>query len=212
MAIHTMKARAFIVNLTIILAESGRMAIHTVKARAFIVNLTIILAENGRMAIHKSSILYWEKRVYMIEKIKGLMKKYQEMIAYLIVGGLTTLVSWGAMYLVSWLLFDNPLHPTSFQNAVMSTANWVAGVTFAYFTNRRFVFKSHEPMLKEIPKFVLSRVSTFILDLAIRQLFGALGINTYITTFVSAVLVFIGNYVLSKLLVFQKGKSNCSEV
>ena len=87
------------------------MAIHTMKARAFIVNLTIISAESGRMAIHKSSILYWEKRVYMIEKIKGLMKKYQEMIAYLIVGGLTTLVSWGAMYLVSWLLFDNPLHP-----------------------------------------------------------------------------------------------------
>ena len=59
---------------------------------------------------------------------------------------------------------------------------------------------------------MLSRVSTFILDLAIRQLFGALGVNTYITTFVSAVLVFIGNYVLSKLLVFQKGKSNRSEV
>ena len=140
----------------------------------------------------------------MIEKIKGLMKKYEEAIAYLIVGGLTTIVSWAAMYLASWLLFNNPLHPTSFQNGVMSAVNWVAGVIFAYFTNRRFVFKSHEPMLKEAPKFVLSRVSTFILDFVIRQLFGALGINTYITTFVSAVLVFIGNYVFSKLLVFRK--------
>ena len=148
----------------------------------------------------------------MIEKIKGLMKKYEEMIAYLIVGVLTTLVSWGAMYLASWLLFDNPQQPTSFPSAVMSVVNWVAGVTFAYFTNRRFVFKSHEPMREEIPKFVRSRVFTFILDLAIRQLFSALRINTYITTFVSAVLVFIGNYVLSKLLVFQKGKSNRSEV
>jgi len=141
----------------------------------------------------------------MIEKIKSLMKKYEEMITYLIVGVLTTIVSWGAMYLASWLLFGNPLHPTPFQNAVMSTVNWVAGVIFAYFTNRRFVFKSHEPMLKEIPRFVLSRVSTFILELVVRQLFGALGINTYITTLVAAVLVFIGNYVLSKLLVFRKG-------
>ena len=82
--------------------------------------------------------------------------------------------------------------------------NWVAGVIFAYFTNRRFVFKSHEPMLKEIPKFVSSRISTFILELVIRQLFGILGINTYVTTLVSAVLVFIGNYVFSKLLVFKK--------
>lgn len=141
----------------------------------------------------------------MIENIKSLMKKYEEMISYLIVGGLTTIVSWAAMYLASWLLFGNPLHPTPFQNVVMSTVNWVAGVIFAYFTNRRFVFKSHEPMLKEIPKFVLSRVSTYILELVIRQLFGALGINTYITTFVAAVLVFIGNYVMSKLLVFRKG-------
>lgn len=140
----------------------------------------------------------------MIEKIKSLMKKYEEAIAYLIVGGLTTIVAWGAMYLASWLLFGNPLHPTQFQNAVMSIVNWVAGVIFAYFTNRRFVFKSHEPMGKEIPKFVLSRVSTFFLDFAIRQLFGLLGVNTYITTFVSAVLVFLGNYILSKLLVFKK--------
>ncbi len=140
----------------------------------------------------------------MIEKIKGLMKKYEEMIAYLIVGVLTTLVSWGAMYLASWLLFGNPLHPTPFENLVMSVVNWVAGVIFAYFTNRRFVFKSHEPMGREIPRFVLSRISTFLLELVVRQLFGALGVNTYITTFVAAVLVFIGNYVFSKLLVFRK--------
>ncbi len=142
----------------------------------------------------------------MIEKIKGLLKKYEEMIAYLIVGTLTTIVSWAAMYLASWLLFGNPLHPSPFENAVMSSVNWVAGVTFAYFTNRRYVFKSHESMAREIPKFVLSRVSTLILDLVIRQVFGMLGINTYITTFVSAVLVFIGNYVFSKLLVFKKSK------
>lgn len=152
--------------------------------------------------------VFCEKRISMIEKIKGLIKKYEEMIAYLIVGGLTTIVAWGAMFLASWLLFGNPLHPTPFENAVMSIVNWVAGVIFAYFTNRRFVFKSHEPMLKEIPKFVLSRVSTFILDLVIRQLFGALGVNTYVTTFVSAVLVFLGNYILSKLLVFNKKKED----
>ncbi|MDE7223318.1 MAG: GtrA family protein [Acetatifactor sp.] len=144
----------------------------------------------------------------MIEKIKSLMKKYEEAIAYLIVGGCTTIVSWGAMYLASWLLFGNPLHPTPFQNAVMSTVNWVAGVIFAYFTNRRFVFKSHEPMGKEIPKFVLSRVSTFVLELVIRQIFGLLGINTYVTTFVAAVLVFLGNYILSKLLVFKPQKES----
>ncbi len=140
----------------------------------------------------------------MIEKLKVLCKKYEEIISYLIVGVLTTIVSWAAMFLASWLLFGNPLHPTPFQNIVLSVVNWVAGVVFAFFTNRKFVFKSHEPMLKEAPKFVMSRIATLILDLVIRQVFGALGVNVYVTTIVSAVLVTVGNYVFSKLFVFNK--------
>jgi len=140
----------------------------------------------------------------MIEKLKILLKKYEEIISYLIVGVLTTIVSWAAMFLASWLLFGNPLHPTPFQNIVLSVVNWVAGVVFAFFTNRKFVFKSHEPMLKEAPKFVMSRIATLILDLVIRQVFGALGVDVYVTTIVSAVLVTVGNYVFSKLFVFNK--------
>lgn len=142
----------------------------------------------------------------MIGKIKELCKKYEEIIAYLIVGVLTTIVSWGAKFLANWLLFDNTLYPTPFENAVLSIINWVAGVIFAYFTNRRFVFKSNGSMLKEAPKFVLSRVSTLLLDVVVMQVFGALGINVYVATLVSAVLVMIGNYVFSKLFVFNKKK------
>ena len=143
----------------------------------------------------------------MIDKIKALWKKYEEIISYLIVGGLTTLVSWSAMFLVSWLAFGNPLHPTALQNIILSVVNWPAGVIFAYFTNRRFVFKSHEPMVKEIPKFVLSRISTLILELVMRQVMGRMGINVYVTTIVVAVLVVIANYIFSKLLVFNKKKT-----
>lgn len=142
----------------------------------------------------------------MLEKIKKLCKKYEEIIVYLIVGVLTTIVAWAAMFLANAILFGNTLYPTPFENAVLSIINWIAGVIFAYFTNRRFVFKSHEPMLQEIPRFVLSRVSTLILDVVIRQIFGALNINIIITTLFSAVLVMIGNYVFSKLFVFKKKK------
>lgn len=91
----------------------------------------------------------------MIEKIKALWIKYEEIIAYLIVGGLTTVVSWAAKFLANFLLFDNTMYPTPFQNIVLSIINWTAGVIFAYFTNRKYVFKSHAPMLSEAPKFVL---------------------------------------------------------
>lgn len=142
----------------------------------------------------------------MIDKIKKLWIKYEEIIAYLIVGGLTTVVSWGAKFLANFLLFDNTMYPTSGQNLVLSIINWTAGVIFAYFTNRRFVFKSHEPMLKEIPKFVLSRVFTLILDTVVMQVLGMMGINVFVATLISSVLVIIGNYIFSKLFVFKGDK------
>ena len=66
----------------------------------------------------------------MIEKIKALWIKYEEIIAYLIVGGLTTVVSWAAKFLANFLLFDNTMYPTPFQNIVLSIINWTAGVIF----------------------------------------------------------------------------------
>lgn len=143
----------------------------------------------------------------MIEKIKELWKKYEEIIVYLIVGGITTVISLAAMFLVNYLAFGNPLHPTATQNLVLSTVNWTAGVAAAYPMNRVFVFKSKEKnILKECTKFVGSRISTYLLDLVVRQIFGWLGVNVYVTTVVSAILVIVGNYVLSKLLVFRKKK------
>lgn len=146
-----------------------------------------------------------EKETFM-GKLAKIYVKYEEIINYLIVGGLTTIVSWAAMFLANYALFGNPTYPTPAQNVVLSVVNWTAGVIFAYFTNRKYVFKSKEPMLTEIPKFVGSRVFTLVLDLVIRQIFGAIGINIYVTTIVSAILVIIGNYVFSKLFVFRGKK------
>lgn len=145
----------------------------------------------------------------MIEKIKELWKKYEEIIVYLIVGGITTVISWTAMFLVSYLAFGNPLHPTATQNLVLSTVNWSAGVAAAYPMNRIWVFKSKDAnIFRECSKFVVSRISTYVLEIVIRQVFGFLGINVYVTTIVAAILVIIGNYILSKLLVFRKKKES----
>lgn len=140
----------------------------------------------------------------MIEKCKELYKKYEEIIVYLIVGVMTTIVSWAAKFIANALLFDNTMHPIPIENMVLSTVNWTAGVIFAYFTNRRFVFKSRKPMKEEAPKFVLSRVATWILDIVVMLIFTALGLNLVVGTVISAVLVVIANYVFSKLFVFQK--------
>ena len=142
----------------------------------------------------------------MIEKMKALYVKYEEIIVYLIVGVLTTIVSWGAKFLVNAVFFHNTMFPTPFENLVLSIVNWTAGVTFAYFTNRRFVFKIHEPMRKEAPKFVLSRVFTLFLDAVVMQVLTALAVNLIVATGISAILVMVGNYVFSKLFVFRGEK------
>ena len=144
----------------------------------------------------------------MIEKIKALCVKHREILVYLIVGGLTTLVSWTAKFLWNFLFYAGTAYPGSAQNFVLSVVDWVAGVAFAYPTNRKWVFRSKNPnILAEASGFVTSRLATLFLDWAVMQLLGnILGINLYVATFISAVLVVIGNYVFSKLFVFKKKK------
>ena len=142
----------------------------------------------------------------MIEKIKALCVKYEEIIAYLIVGVLTTLVSWGAC----WIFEATLLNPDiGWQNALINTLGWVAGVLFGYVTNRKYVFKStNTHILKEFSQFAGARVSTWILDIVIMYVtVNLIQMNYWIAKiFISSVLVMIANYVFSKVFVFKKEK------
>ena len=144
----------------------------------------------------------------MVEKIKSLCLKHREVLVYLIVGGLTTLVSWAAKFLWNFLFYAGTAHPTVLQNTVLSVVNWVAGVAFAYPTNRKWVFQSKNPhILAEAGGFVASRLATLGLDWLLMQLMvNVLRMNLYVATVIAAVAVVIGNYVFSKLLVFRKKK------
>ena len=94
--------------------------------------------------------------------IKTLYQKYKELINYLIVGGLTTVVSLGVYY-GCVLTFLNPEVPVQLQAA--NVLSWIAAVTFAYFTNRKYVFESkNEKRLQEAAAFYGSRVTTLLLD------------------------------------------------
>lgn len=140
----------------------------------------------------------------MIEKGKELFKKYEEIIAYLIVGVLTTIVSW----VTCWVFEATVLNPdVEWQNALINTLGWVAGVLFGYVTNRKYVFKSTNPkVLKEFSQFAGARISTWILDIVIMYVtVNMIHMNYWIAKiFISSVLVMIANYVFSKVFVFKK--------
>lgn len=132
-----------------------------------------------------------------------LYEKYREIIAYLIVGICTTIVSL-AVYYFCVLTFLNPEDAIQLQLA--NIISWVCAVLFAYFTNRKFVFKSQSDEVgKEFSSFVGSRVATLLMDMGIMFLaVTVLGFNDKIAKLVVQVVVTVGNYVLSKFWVFKK--------
>ena len=139
----------------------------------------------------------------MMNKIKELYFKYKEIINYLIVGGLTTVVSL-ATYYACVLTFLDPENPIQLQAA--NIISWICAVTFAYFTNRRFVFESkNQNMLKEAIAFFMARVGTLLMDMGIMFVFVTLlHCNDKIMKLVVQVVVTIANYIFSKFLVFNK--------
>lgn len=142
-----------------------------------------------------------------MKKILKLYKKYEEIINYLIVGVLTTIVS----LVVKWgLLFTILDAKNAFQLQVAVVISWIVAVIFAYVTNRIFVFKSKSKnIIKEIVSFFGARLLTLGLEMIIMWFFVTLlkldsDIWVLIWTMVAQVLVIIFNYVLSKLFVFRK--------
>ena len=137
------------------------------------------------------------------EICREMLKKYREQISYLIVGGLTTAVSLLTYYLCT-KTFLNPEVPLQLQAA--NVISWICAVAFAYVTNRRYVFRSRaKNKVQEAAKFVLSRVTTLLMEMAIMWLgVTVLGVNDRIVKLVAQVIIILANYVLSKLLVFRK--------
>ena len=145
----------------------------------------------------------------MIEKIKALCVKHREILVYLIVGGLTTLVSWAAKFLWNYAFYAGTAHPDSVQNTILSVVEWVAGVAFAYPTNRKWVFHStafgREEITKEIISFFSCRLGTGVVDwLMMLVLVSWLHLPDLPIKILANIIVIILNYVLSKFVIFRQ--------
>lgn len=130
-------------------------------------------------------------------------EKNKEIINYIIVGGMTTIVSL-AVYYGCVLTFLNPEKMLQLQAA--NIFSWIAAVNFAYFANKKYVFESKtDNKLLELLTFYLSRLSTLILDMfCMFLLVTSIGINDKISKLLVQVIVTVANYVLSKFIVFKK--------
>ena len=72
-------------------------------------------------------------------KLKNLYKKYKEIINYLIIGGLTTVVSLATFYIVRIFFLTND---TQLDIQISNIISWFFAVLFAFITNKKYVFES----------------------------------------------------------------------
>lgn len=131
---------------------------------------------------------------------RDLYKKYKSIVFYAIFGVLTTIIN----VVVYWLL----VHLVEFDVLFGTVIAWIAAVSFAYVTNRKWVFYSEVyttmKIVKEIMAFFTCRITTGVIDFTCMFIFvEVFHFNDIIIKVVANVLVIILNYVASRLIVFR---------
>ena len=145
-----------------------------------------------------------------------LWAKHRGVLLYLFFGALTTAVSIGTFALCNYAL--------SIHELISNVISWVCAVTFAYVTNRIFVFQSKKQgreLWLEAGEFVAARLVTLLFDQLVMWLLvgnvwfldrivasilhlGVEEANNLDAKIIANVLVVILNYVFSKLFIFKK--------
>jgi putative flippase GtrA len=136
----------------------------------------------------------------------------REVIVYIIAGVLTTLVNLIVFTIMSRLVGTDMWWVSNFP-AIS------AAVVFAFWVNRRFVFRSHGPVWHELFRFLTGRLFTALVFetgamFLFYNLFGWDQVISFgnwelaVSKLLTQVLVMTGNYVISKLFVFNRIRKN----
>ncbi|MGM0123811.1 hypothetical protein IGI37_001185 [Enterococcus sp. AZ194] len=139
----------------------------------------------------------------LIKKIADLLEKkgYLEIFMYVFFGGLTTVINF-VVYFICRELFNIDF-------VISNTISWLLSVTFAFITNKIWVFHSKTDSAKalviEFSKFVFYRLLSFGIDMgSMAVLLKWLNLNDYLAKIITQVLVIVSNYFFSKLFIFNK--------
>ena len=143
-----------------------------------------------------------------METIRRLLRKYKEPILYVFFGGLTTLLNM-AVYFVCTKALKMGLE-------ISDILAWIAGVLFAYVTNKLFVFESRNRrgrlLWLEFGEFVGARVLSLVVDVLFLEItVKGLGWWDVPMKILANIIVIIMNYVFSKLFIFKKKEETKDE-
>ena len=129
-----------------------------------------------------------------------ILKGYKEQILYLLFGGQTTLINMAVYFICRKLRME--VVPADI-------AAWILAVSFAYVTNKLWVFESKSWKGKLVVKELVSFFSARLFSLGVDVLFLYLTVEKLKLwelpmKLIANVIVIILNYIFSKLIVFSK--------
>lgn len=132
-----------------------------------------------------------------------IIKEHKAFLLYAIFGVLTTIIN-TAVYQLFYAVLN-------FTNVSSNIIAWILAVSFAYITNRKFVFESKnnekKALIAELTSFFACRLATGVLDIAIMFVaVDLLSLNSLAMKLISNVVVILINYIASKLIIFKKRK------
>ena len=135
-----------------------------------------------------------------LRRFYDLYAKYKEILLYILFGGVATVVSIGSFVICETTLGMNTL--------IANVISWILAVSTAYATNRTWVFNSHtkgKAFWKELISFFSGRVLTLVMEEVILLIFVTwLGLPGVWIKVAAQIAVLVGNYFISKLLIFKK--------
>ena len=137
----------------------------------------------------------------ILNMLEPFYKKNKEILLYLFFGGLAFIVS------IATYAFFNVI--CGLNELVANVISWIITVTFAFLTNRIWVFDSPVDTVKDffsqLVNFFGGRIVRLVIEEAILLIFITwLDMNSMLIKVIAQVVVIVLNYVISKLWIFRK--------
>ena len=138
---------------------------------------------------------------YKMMNLKKLLnsRTFRQLLSYLMVGGIATVVEWVCFYLFSYRARIHYLPATALAFAVSTAANWLAG--------RLLTFRGAEkqPILQELAKIYAVSIIGLLLNLLLMYLFvQKAGLAKMTGKIIATILVFAWNFIVRKFWIYRR--------
>ncbi len=153
--------------------------------------------------------------------LKKLYDKFEELIVYVYYGVLTTIVNLIVQFGVQYGLMSLVRWDAHLESLISTVTAWIVAVIFAFYVNKKYVFKSVTENQKQLWFEMWTFISARLASLAMEAVIMQIGVNFYhddatdtdtfwiyfIFKFTAQVVVTLTNYFLSKFIIFKKKKT-----